>query len=217
MTANDPLPGRDATVIGLRQFRKARPTPQPGEVCEMCGEPIDPEHGHVVNIEGRNLMCCCRSCYLLFTNPAAARGKYRAVPARYLHDPTFAISERGWEELQIPVNVAFFFHNSTMDRTVGFYPSPAGATESTLPMRTWDSVFGASPLAAQLEPDVEALLVRRQNESSYECHLVPIDACYELVGLVRLRWKGFGGGSEVWRALDEFFDRIRSRSRTVKA
>ncbi len=182
----------------------------------MCGEPIDPEHGHVVNIEGRNLMCCCRSCYLLFTNPAAARGKYRSVPERYLGDPTFAITDQDWETLQIPVNVAFFFRNSTLDRMVGFYPSPAGATESTLPMQTWDSVFGGAALAAQLEPDVEALLVRRDGDGRYECQLVPIDACYELVGLVRLHWKGFGGGAEVWRALDDFFDRIRGRSRTVQ-
>jgi hypothetical protein len=217
MSAQDPLPDRDATVIRLRQFRRQREAPQPGEVCEMCGELIGAEHGHVVNIEGRNLMCCCRSCYLLFTNPAAGRGKYRAVPERYLRDPAFTISDRDWEQLQIPVNVAFFFHNSTMDHTVGFYPSPAGATESTLPMQTWDSVFGASRLAAQLVPDVEALLIRRDEGGGYECQLAPIDTCYELVGLVRLHWKGFGGGAEAWRAIDDFFDRLRERCRTLEA
>ena len=35
--------------------------PQPaGERCEMCSEAIADEHQHVVNVEGRQLMCVCR-------------------------------------------------------------------------------------------------------------------------------------------------------------
>ena len=49
-----------------------------------------------------------------------------------------------------------------------------------------------------LEPDVEALLVQRPAAASFECFLVLIDACYELVGLVRMHWKGFDGGQEAW-------------------
>ncbi len=30
----------------------------------------------------------------------------------------------------------------------------------------------------------------------HECYIVPIDACYELVGHLRLLWRGFDGGSE---------------------
>jgi hypothetical protein len=63
-----------------------------------------------------------------------------------------------------------------------------------------------------LLPDVEALLVRRAGEG-FECFLVPIDACYELVGLVRMHWKGFDGGEEAWEAIDGFFDAVRDRSR----
>ena len=32
----------------------------------------------------------------------------------------------------------------------------------------------------------------------HPCLLVPIDACYRLVGLVKLHWRGFDGGSEAW-------------------
>jgi hypothetical protein len=204
-----------AVILGLRQFRKAREAPRPGEVCEMCGEMLDDRHGHVVNIEARNMLCCCRGCYLLFTNSAAAQGKYRSVPDRYLIDPSFTITDAQWDQLQIPVSVAFFFHNSSMDSTVAFYPSPAGATESLLPLESWNSVLAASPLPAELEPDVEALLIRR-NEGRYECYLSPIDACYELVGLVRLHWKGFSGGDEAWAAIDGFFEQLRSRSRRLE-
>jgi hypothetical protein len=65
-----------------------------------------------------------------------------------------------------------------------------------------------------MEPDVEALLVRRSDAgrggaSSSEALLVPVDACYRLVGLVRLHWKGFDGGAEAWAAIDGFFAELR--------
>ena len=44
---------------------------------------------------------------------------------------------------------------------------------------------------------------------------MPIDACYELVGHVRMNWKGFDGGQEAWEAIDGFFDRLRARSRSA--
>ena len=50
----------------------------------------------------------------------------------------------------------------------------------------------------------------------FECFLVPIDACYELVGLVRMHWKGFDGGQEAWEAIDGFFDAVRERSRPAE-
>ena len=40
-----------------------------------------------------------------------------------------------------------------------------------------------------------------------------IDVCYELVGLIRMHWRGFTGGAEVWRELDKFFDGLDRRSR----
>ena len=89
----------------------------------MCSEPIADEHQHVVNVAGRQLMCVCRGCYLLFTDTEAEL-RYRAVPDRYLAFPDFALDRRAWEALQIPVGLAFFFHNSTLGRTVAFYPGP---------------------------------------------------------------------------------------------
>ena len=60
--------------------------------------------------------------------------RFRAVPDRYVALRSFALSPGQWEELQIPVSMAFFFKNSVEDRVVAFYPSPAGATESLLPL-----------------------------------------------------------------------------------
>ncbi|MGI8873920.1 MAG: DUF5947 family protein, partial [Egibacteraceae bacterium] len=116
----------------------------------------------------------------------------------------------------IPVGIAFFFHNSALGHTVAFYPSPAGATESELPLGAWDDIVTANPNLAELVADVEAILVRA-HDNAFECFLVPIDACYELVGRVKLRWQGFSGGAEVWADLDEFFAGLRARSRRVGA
>ena len=118
------------------------------------------------------------------------------------------------------MRVAFFFLNSDLGRVAGFYPSPAGATESLLPLEAWADLAAANPAMADLGPDVEALLVQRAG-GGFECFLVPIDACYELVGLVRMHWKGFDGGQEAWEAIDgSFFDAVGSgagRSRTGRA
>ena len=60
--------------------------------------------------------------------------------------------------------------------------------------------------SARWQPDVEALLVSRAREMR-EHWLVPIDDCYELVGLIRSRWRGFGGGEEVWEAIGRLLRR----------
>jgi hypothetical protein len=198
---------------GFERFLE-KPAPPEGEHCELCNEAIPEEHPHVVNLESRALMCSCRPCYLLFTERGAGGGKFASVPERYLFDADFTLNDAQWEQFQIPVKMAFFFVNSVIEQTVAFYPSPAGATESLLPADTWVEVMAANPLFASLEPDVEGLLVYRR-DTAYECFLAPIDACYELVGHVRMNWKGFDGGQEAWEAIDGFFDRLRSRSRSA--
>lgn len=191
--------------------------PRPGERCELCAELIPDEHGHVVDIVSRALMCACRPCYMVFAPEGAGGNRFRAVPDRYLSFADFALSGAQWDALQIPVGVAFFFMNSALDQVAAFYPSPAGATESTLSLDAWDQIVAANADLATLRPDVEAFLVRsadRQQQVAQrpECYLVPIDVCYELVGELRRLWKGFDGGSEAHAALDAFFDRIRAKA-----
>ena len=183
----------------------------------MCASELASGHSHIVNIESRSLMCACRACYLLFTQQGAAQGKYRAVPDRYLMLSSFELTPERWEDLQIPVGMAFFFFNSALKRVTGFYPSPAGATESLLPLEAWQNLAAANPILETVESDVEALLINRRRGGNFECYLVPIDACYELTGIVRRRWKGFDGGEEAWRDIDAFFDSLRAKCRPVEA
>jgi hypothetical protein len=205
---NDPL-----AVLARIRTSPVPEKPRAGERCELCREPIGDEHSHLVDVEARNLMCACRGCYLLFTSSGAGGGHFRAVPDRYLAFEGFRLSTSQWDSLQIPVSVAFFFMNSALDRVAAFYPGPAGATESLLPLETWREVVAANPELSTLEPDVEAFLVRADRDlGGAECFIVPIDACYDLVGQLRLLWRGFDGGRAARDALDAFFDRIRSKA-----
>jgi hypothetical protein len=168
-----------------------------------------------VNIEGRQLMCVCRGCYLLFSDTAAEL-RFRAIPDRYLAFPDFALDRRAWETLQIPVGLAFFFRNSALDRTVAFYPGPAGATESELDLNAWNDIRATDPRVDMLADDTEALLVRVPDDGAApECHLVPIDACYEFIGRLRMLWHGFDGGADVRKFISDFFALLDDRSKVV--
>ena len=205
-------------LAGLRRVVTTRPPPVVGERCEMCAEPIADEHQHVVNLESRGLMCTCRGCYLLFTAEDAAL-RYRAVPDRYLSFPGFTLDARQYDELEIPVSLAFLFENSVQKRVIAFYPGPAGATESELPLAAWVRIVEAHPQLSLLRADVEALLIRGadRGRNEFSCYIVPIDACYELVGRLRQLWRGFDGGSDAHDAMDQFFETVTARSRPAPA
>jgi Family of unknown function (DUF5947) len=209
-------PGGLNSPLGvLSRITAQRPPPVPaGERCEMCATPIDEDaHSHVVNIAARSLLCTCRACYLLFTDQQADL-RYRAVPDRYLSFPNFHLDHAQWDALEIPVGLAFLFHNSQLDRIVAFYPGPAGATESELALDAWADVVAANPGLGQAAPDVEALIVRGPApDRAAACFLVPIDACYQLVGELRQVWRGFDGGADARRRIEGFFETVAARSR----
>ncbi len=211
-------PRGSAPLASLRRISTTRPTTVAGERCEMCAKSIGAEHQHVVGLENRSLMCTCRPCYLLFTEQAANM-RYKAVPDRYLSFPDFAFDQGAWDDLQIPVGLTFVFRNSVEDRVVAFYPSPAGATESELSLEAWDRMVSANPQLDLLLPDVEALLIYRDEhgKGDFHCVLVPIDICYELVGTMRMTWRGFDGGSEAHAAMDAFFANVEGHSKPAPA
>ena len=241
--------GMDGTqVSGLRRFasrsaatQAGRPSANPvagatpgigaiavteAERCEMCREFLDERHGHVVEIEKRSIVCACRACYLLFISDGAAGGRYRSVPERVRHDPGRPLDDADWNDLQIPVAMAFFFFNSVLGRVVAGYPSPGGVTECELDLAAWDRLVIAYPLLGAMTPDVEAIFVNRAEQGSVEhggadhggadhgneVFLIPIDECYALVGELRVRWQGFDGGAEAHAALAAFLSGLRRRA-----
>jgi hypothetical protein len=198
----------------LRRFlAPAPPAPPAPEVCELCGAVLREDHRHMADAEKRALACVCTACALLFDRPGAGEGRFRTVPDRILSDDRTAPDAEAWAALGIPVGVAFFFRHSALDRPVGLYPSPAGATESDLDPAAWERALGGSPLARMMTPDVEALLVRRrEQDGGTQCFLVPVDMAYELVGRLRLHWQGFDGGPRARAEIAAFFDRLERRS-----
>lgn len=183
----------------------ARPRPQAPEPveerCELCGEALPGEHRHVADVASRSLLCCCRGCAVLLGREGAGGGHYQLVPERRV---LLAESPLDVEELDLPIGLAFLFFSSAVGRVVALYPSPAGATESLLPIDATLDGF---------EPDVEALLVRRTGGPP-EHYLVPIDDCYALVALIRTHWQGLNGGEDVRRGLARFFDELRGNATT---
>ncbi len=181
------------------------------ERCEMCSAELPPDHEHLVEPANRQMLCACQACAILFSGKANT--KYRRVPRRILYLPNFQLTEAQWESLLIPIGMAFFFNSSAAKKVVALYPSPAGATESLLDFEAWDEIVQNNPVLRELETDTEALLVNRVRGAE-EYYLLPIDECYRLVGLIRARWHGLSGGTEVWASIANFFAELKAKSVT---
>ena len=222
MSASSPAnenDGRSAIPMqALRQFtqeRKPVRSTAPAEHCEICNEFIASRHRHLLDLSNREVLCSCTACSLLFGREGAGGGKYRLIPQEYLLLPDFHMMDEQWDALMIPVNMVYLFRSTTSGRVMAFYPSPAGAMESLLNLESWEELVVANPILNELEPDVEALLINRLKDANHY-YIVPIDTCYQLVGLIRLSWKGLSGGEQVWKAIGDFFAGLRAKSQAVR-
>ena len=117
-----------------------------------------------MEVSTREIMCVCRPCSILFDSEAASEGRYRIVPERLLNLEDFEMSDAQWENLRVPVDMAFFFYNTPAGKVVAYYPSPMGPTESLLELQTWEELETDNPVLKDMERDVEALLVNRAGE-----------------------------------------------------
>lgn len=200
-----------------QRSRQAAEAPQ--EQCEFCSEPLPPAasstaHRHLLELATRQIICVCRACSILFDKEAASVGKYRLIRDQRLYLENFELSQAQWESLRIPVEMAFFFYSTPAARVVALYPSAMGVTESLLKLRTWEEVEARNPVLKEMAPDVEALLVNRARGAA-DHFLVPLDDCYRLVALLRMKWRGLSGGEEVWQEIGRFFADLRKRSKSV--
>src|SRR5271163_4841206 len=214
MSAAGTPPTFDQAFATLRQSARPRP---PAERCELCSAGLAHEHPHLVEVPSRQIICACDACATLFDGMAVS--KFRRVSRRAQQLANFRMTDAQWENLMIPINMAFFFRSSLEDRIVTLYPSPAGAVESLLPLDAWNEIVEENAVLAQLRPDIEALLVNRVGLahalSRAEYYIAPIDECYKLVGLIRANWKGLSGGTEVWLEIGRFFSELRSLADVV--
>lgn len=190
----------------LRRFIRPR---TPIERCDLCSLEVASEHQHLFEPKKRQLHCACDACAILFSNQGD--GRYSRVPRRVTFLPGFRMTDLQWNSLMLPIQLAFFFNSSLDERVIALYPSPAGATESLLALDAWADIVTENPNLQAMRADVEALLVNRVRENR-EYFIAPIDKCYELVGLIRAKWTGLSGGTEVWRNIDKFFSLLKERS-----
>jgi hypothetical protein len=186
----------------VQRVRRAK-TARAGARCEVCAVAIGPAHRHVVDRIDRRLLCACTGCVLAFDGEQPAR--FRTVPDRREAEAIDLFGDQDFDALGIPVGLAFFFRSSSLGRWVAAFPSVAGATEAELPEEAWAAVEARSDRVRGMASDVEALLVRRHRDATYDGFIVPVDVCYELTGLLRQKWRGIDGGDEARAALDELF------------
>jgi hypothetical protein len=195
----------------LRQFvRRSDPT----ESCEMCSTPLGIAHQHLLEPATRKLVCACDACAILFSSQGAKR--FKRIPRRVLALDNFHLTDGQWDSLMMPINMAFFFESTPQGRVIALYPSPAGATESLLPLDAWEDIASENAALRGMQSDVEALLVNRLGHargfSTPEYYIVPIDECFKLVGLIRGHWRGLSGGTEVWQQMAHFFDGLKQKA-----
>ena len=75
-------------------------------------------------------------------------------------------------------------------------------------MSALEELVAGNPILETLELDAEALIVNRLAEPA-QFLIAPIDRCYGLVGLVKLRWEGINGGSNLREAIAGYLDALR--------
>ncbi len=199
----------------LATRQEPEPVPQE-ERCEFCGTDLGERHGHVADLVDHRLLCACRPCYLVFAPEGAGGARYRGVGERVQRVDELDLSTAQWDGLRVPVDLAFFFRQTSVERLLAFYPGPGGATESELDLSAWSDIEAANPVIGTVAADVEAVLLRR-HDGRFSCYVVPIDTCYELVGIVRATWRGLGGGAEVWEQIGAYFAELDRRSVPVPA
>ncbi len=148
--------------------------------------------------------------------PRCRRWPIQVDPRDIWDLPQFSLSDVEWENLALPINLAFFFYSSPEKKMKALYPSPAGATESLLPLAAWNSLAERNSRLRTMQSDVEAFLINRVG-TKREYYVVPIDVCFELVGLIRVHWRGLSGGDVVWSQVENFFARLSGNARPVPA
>jgi len=185
------------------------------ERCDLCGSRVGPSpanqpgpqagrHRHVLDLAADEPRCVCRACLTLFDRDGAGGAQLRLVPTRYERLPALPPDVLG-----VPVGLLFVVVDDG-GRALAQYPSPIGATRHEIDPPAWAAARAACPALATLQPRVEALLIDTARGAD-ERWIVPIDACFRLVAVLRREWTGLSGGSTVHPAIREFFAALPTR------
>jgi hypothetical protein len=193
----------------LQRFARHQSKTEAPEICEFCSLELSLRHRHLLEVTQRKIICVCDPCALRFDN--VVEGRFKLIPRDGRALPDFQLTDAQWENLSLPINLVFIFNNSANGKPTAFYPSPAGATESLLPIQSWQTIVAENSKLKALQSDVEALLINRVGETR-AYFVAPMDVCFELVGLIRKKWRGLSGGDLVWTEIEKFFAKLRDQT-----
>ena len=196
-------PGERSAEVALGVGAAAAPE----EWCDICKTRLASEHRHLLNLVERRIECTCETCWARHSGDP----EYRPTGGRTLWLPDLDVPDEVWASFQIPIGLAFFMASTVAGCVVALYPSPGGATESELHFSSWSRIVELNPLLADLEPDVEGLIVNRLSDPRAYA-IAPIDRCYALTGTIKLHWEGISGGPAVREAVSGFFEQIQSEA-----
>ena len=180
--------------------------PGAGERCEMCAEPIADEHEHVVDLARRSAACapagratCCSP-----TDGAAAGATGRCPTATA---PFADCTLPAGTTLQIPVGAGVLLPQLGAGPDGRVLPGPGRGHRVRAAARRLGPVVGRQPAAGDARARRRgAAGARRAATAGSSCYLVPIDACYELVGQLRTLWRASTAARRRTRRSTPFFD-----------
>ena len=205
---------RCAGIAAPKPPRAAAPAPE--ERCEFCAVDIGERARPRRRPQDHRLLCVCRPCYLLF---GAARRRRRPLPRRRRGGPPGRRpgARRGaLGRAADPRRPGLLLPPAGADAAAGVLPRARAAPPS--PCSTWPrghDIAGGEPGARRRSSPTSRRCCCAATTTASRCYLVPVDVCYELVGVVRAA-RGpvsaaaprCGGGST------RFFDGARRSARS---
>lgn len=189
------------------QMRQMPEGPQPIEAnCDLCGTSMAEDHRHLLQLDERQIVCVCESCWALRSGDA----EFRPVGSRVIWLDSLDLPDDLWARFGIPIGLAFFLRSG--GGVVAFYPSPAGATEKEIDAGVFSELEERNPRVRELDVESEVLIVDRLGEQMRSA-IAPTDEAYRLVGLVKANWRGISGGPVLQDAVDGFFEGLREKAK----
>jgi hypothetical protein len=206
---NEEVAGVTGSLRALERF--VRPTP---ERCQRCESALSARHRHAFDDAERSLVCICAACAQF---ESGAPGRFRLVPEAARGASSWTPDDAAWRALGVPKGLVFFVYHSARACWVAHLPTPFGAMQASISLDAAAALAAGNTLVRGIEPDVEALLVRHWRGRPCQCYAVPIDICYELVAIMRGKFRGCNGRHAIEEKVAEFFADLERQCRARPA
>ncbi len=130
-------------LANFRKFAGAKPKGESlrraaVEQCELCSFAFRRSIDICSRCRRKRSFAACDACALRFQD--VVEGRFKLIPRDARALSGFAMADTDWENFALPINLAFFFYSTPSKKMMAYYPSPAGATESLLPLDAWKAL-----------------------------------------------------------------------------